>query len=123
MSRIQIEFTHFPGVDPFVIERGWRHLPLPHRTVNPDDTDGVSDAAMELVDYALERSPETFGVDRDLAAAGYESYNDLSIELAGRVHTAVEGKRRVASDGGLWGEWYADVNLADGVVIRVACFR
>jgi hypothetical protein len=121
MTRIQIEFTHFPGVEPFVIERGWRHLPLPHCTVNPDDTDGVSDAVMELVDYAIARSPETFGVDWDLAS--YEPYNDLSIDLADRVHAAVEGRGRVAGDGGIWSEWYADAALADGMTVRAACFR
>jgi hypothetical protein len=78
---------------------------------------------MELVDYAIERSPETFGVDWDLAAAGYEPYNDLSIALADRVHAAVEGNKRVRGDGGAWSEWYADATLADGVTVRAACFR
>jgi hypothetical protein len=122
-ERIQIQFTHFPGVQPITQERGWRHLPLPWRTVDPDDMEAVSDASMELVDYAIERSPETFGVDVNLATAGYEPYNDLSIDLVGRIHDAIEGKGRVKGGGGLWAEWYADAPLADDVVVRVACFR
>jgi hypothetical protein len=122
-ERVQIQFIYFPGVEPLTQERGWRRLPMPWRTVDPNgDADTTSDAVMELIDYALARSPEAFGIDRDLAAAGYEPYNDLSIDLAGRVHSAVEGKGRVKGDGGLC-EWYADVTLADGVVVRVASFR
>lgn len=120
--RFQIQFTHFPGVEPLHVEREWRFLPLPWRAVDEDDTEAISDAAIELVDWAIERNPEVFGVDWDLAAAGYEEYNDLSIELAGRIHDATEGRRRTKGDGDVWSEWYQDAKLAEGVVVRVAAF-
>ena len=67
---IQIQFTHFPGYEPFTEERGWRHLSTPHRSMHDDAVlnlgDSEDDPIMQMVDWAIDNHPDVFGVATDV---------------------------------------------------------
>lgn len=125
---IQIQFIHFPGYEPLHIERDWRHLPTPYRTMSDEavfDLAGANDdPIMELVDWAIDNHPAVFGVASD--DGDYEAANDLSVSLAGEIaflaEDVIDDKGCVRGDGGIWSERYRDASLTDGVVVRIAYF-
>lgn len=125
---IQVQFTHFPGYEPFTVERGWRHLPTPWRTMTDDAVldlgNSDDDPIMEMIDWAIDNHPAIFGLIFDNRE--YEDANDLSVSLAGDIITlaeeVIDGKDCTPGDGGAWSDRYRDISLADGVTVRVAYF-
>lgn len=121
---VQMTFVEFPGYEP--TGGDWPVImACPWWRGSCDDEEVIADEAMRLVDWALDKHPEIFGLD---ANTDYNDYNTLSISLAGLIADAasvVDDRVRVLQPerGGAYGDWYENVELHPGVVVQVMFFR
>jgi hypothetical protein len=123
-STIHLSFQHLPGHPRVTTEDGppWVPTSITGSAFAGDD-EALGDAAMSLVDYAMDECPSSF------PTGGYGALNGESIALAESICAAVDRDHAEAYGGRwrknswLWPRWFEDVEIGTGVVVRLDCFE
>lgn len=124
---VQATFVAFPGYEP-TYSGGWPtilQLPWWRGHTDAAEDEDENDVMDVLVDPLLEKHPEVFGLTGE---GDYQDYNDLSIGLANEIGCALEPvvdrvRIRQPDQGRAFADWYEDIDLDNGVIVRVAFFR